>query len=233
MRKFLWSLLPAVALAACAAPPRAEPPPDAAPPSAGGGPAEAAPAGEAWTVVASRLTVRVYRDGPMQKLGHDHLVTTDALEGEIALGAPLAQTRFDLRVPLESFVVDDEAARAAAGGAFSAPVPQKDRDATRHNMLGGKLLDAARQDTMRLTSESLAGGDGRYEARVRVSLAGRDSEVSAPFTVAIEGDRLEARASFSLAHADLGLEPFTVALGALRVREDFDVELTLEARRGS
>jgi hypothetical protein len=36
-----------------------------------------------------------------------------------------------------------------------------------------------------------------------------------------------------LTHADLGLEPFSVALGALRVREDFDVDLTLEARRGT
>ncbi len=68
---------------------------------------------------------------------------------------------------------------------------------------------------------------------MRVSLAGRESEVVAPFTVTIDGDRLEAHAGFRLTHADLGLEPFTVALGALRVREDFDVDLTLEARRGS
>ena len=34
-------------------------------------------------------------------------------------------------------------------------------------------------------------------------------------------------------HADVGLQPFTVALGVLKVRDDFEVELTLEARRGS
>jgi len=232
MHKFLWSLLPALALAACAAPPRAGKPPAAEPPVSATRPAEPAPAGQAWSVVASHLSVRVFRDGPMQKLGHDHLITSDGLVGTIALGAPLTQTRFELRVPLASLVVDDEAARAAAGGVFAAPVPQKDRDATRHNLLGEKLLDAARQDTMRLSAESLTGGAGRYEARVRVSLAGRESEVAAPFSVTIDGDRLEAHAGFRLTHADLGLEPFTVALGALRVREDFDVELTIEARRG-
>lgn len=232
MRKFLWTLLPAVALAACAAPPREEAPPAAVPPVAGARPAEPAPAGETWTVVASHLSVRVYRDGPMQKLGHDHLVTSGGLVGHIALGAPLTETRFDFRVPLESLVVDDEAERAAAGGMFAAPVPQKDREATRHNMLGEKLLDAARQDTMRLTAESLTGGAGSYEARVRVSLAGHASEVAAPFSVTVEGDHLKAHAGFRLTHADLGLEPFAVALGALRVREDFDVDLTLEARRG-
>jgi hypothetical protein len=233
MHKFLWTLLPAIALVACAAPPRGETPPAAETPVTAAGPAEAATAGEDWTVVASQFTVRVYRDGPMQKLGHDHLITSEGLVGGISLGKPLTETRFELRVPLESLVVDDESARAAAGGVFAAPVPQKDRDATRHNMLGAKLLDAASQDTMRLTALSLTGGSGRYEARVRVSLAGRESEVAAPFTVTVEGDHLKAHAAFRLTHADLGLEPFTVALGALRVRDDFDVDLTLEARRGS
>ncbi len=232
MHKFLWSLLPALALAACAAPPRGQAPPAAESPVATR-PVEPAPAAQVWTVVASQLSVRVYRDGPMQKLGHDHLITSDGLVGTIALGAPLTATRFDFRVPLASLVVDDEAARAAVGGIFAAPVPQKDRDATRHNLLGAKLLDAARQDTMRLAAQSITGGSGHYEARVRVSLAGRESEVVAPFTVTIDGDHLEAHAGFRLTHADLGLEPFTVALGALRVREDFDVDLTLEARRGS
>jgi hypothetical protein len=233
MHKFLVSLLPFLALAACAAPPRGEAPATVETPGAAAGTAEPAPAGETWTVVASHLSVRAYRDGPMQKLGHDHLITSDGLVGTIALGAPISQTRFELRVPLESLVVDDEAARAAAGGIFAAPVPQKDRDATRHNLLGEKLLDAARQDSMRLTAESLSGDGGRYEARVRVSLAGHDSVVGAPFTVAIDGDRLEAHAALRLTHADLGLEPFTVALGALRVREDIDVDLKLEAKRGS
>lgn len=233
MHKLPWILLSAVALSACAAPPRGEAPSAAVPPPVAAGPAETQPGAQSWTVVASHLSVRVYRDGPMQKLGHDHLITSDGLVGRIALGAPLAKTTFELSLPLESLVVDDAQARAAVGGMFAAPVPQKDRDATRHNLLGSKLLDAARQDTMRLTSDSIAGEPGSFEARVRVLLAGRERLVSAPFTVTIEGDRLEAHAGFRLTHAELGLEPFAVALGALRVRDDIDVDLTLEARRGS
>jgi hypothetical protein len=233
MHKLPWILLCALAASGCVAPPRGEAPPAPTPPPVAAEPARPQRDAESWTVVASRLSVRVYRDGPLQELGHDHLVTSDGLVGRIALGAPLARTAFELSLPLESLVVDEPAARAAAGGIFDAPVPPKDRDATRLNMLGAKLLDAARQDTIRLTSESVAGGSGSFEARVRVSLAGRDSLVTAPFSVTVEGDRLEAHAGFRLTHASLGLEPFAVALGALRVREDFDVELTLEARRGS
>ena len=146
---------------------------------------------------------------------------------------PLAASRFALRLPLDSLEVDDPEARARAGGDFAAPVPDKDREATRHNMLGEKLLDAARQGEMLLTAESVSGGPDGYEARVRVSLAGREHVVAAPFTLTIDGARLVAHATFHLNHADLGLVPFNVALGALKVRDDFEVDLTVEAGRGT
>jgi hypothetical protein len=227
MRKILWPLVP-LAVAACAAPPR-EPAPSA-PPVA---PAAAVPGGEAWQVTGSRLIVRVYRDGPMQKLGHNHLITSDALAGEIRLREPLAGSRFALRVPLDSLVVDDADARARAGGEFAATVPDKDREATRRNLLGERVLDAVRQGEMRLTSESISGGPGNFEAQVRVSLAGTEHVVVAPFTVTVTDGRLVAHADLHFSHADLGLEPFTVALGALRVRDDFEVDLTVEARGGT
>ena len=230
MRKFLWPVL--LILAGCTVPPREEAPPAATVPA---GPAAAQPAvpGESWKVVASTLEVRVYRDGPVQKLGHNHLITSDQLTGEIVLREPLTATSFELSLPLESFVVDDEKARAAAGGDFAAPVPAKDAEGTRHNMLGEKLLNAASFGVMKLTSESLSGEPGSYQAQVHVSLAGGEHVVAAPFTVTIEGDQLKAHSDLHLRHADVGLVPFDVALGALKVRDDFAVSLTLEARRGS
>ena len=226
MRKFLWPIM--LIVAGCATPPREE-----APPSAPPAPAAPSAPGEAWKVTASRLEVRVYRDGPMQKLGHNHVITNDKLEGEITLRDPIAATSFTIRVPLESFVVDDAAARAAAGSDFTAPVPAQDAEGTRRNMLGEKLLDAAQHPVMTLASETISGEPGSYQAAVRVSLAGAEHVVNAPFTVTIEGDGLKAHASLHLRHADVGLAPFTAALGALKVRDDFDVDLTLEARRGS
>jgi hypothetical protein len=230
MRKFLWPLLP-LALAACAAPQR-EPAP-AAPPAPPAAAAAPAAGGQAWQVIGSHLAVRVYRDGPMQKLGHNHLITSESLAGEIRLREPAAGSSFVLRVPLDTLVVDDPGARAAAGGDFATPVPDKDRQATRHNMLGARVLDAARQGEMLLTAESVTGGPENYRAQVRVSLAGREHVLAVPFTVKLADGRLVAHAGMHLTHADLGLAPFNVALGALRVRDEFEVDLTLEARRGS
>jgi hypothetical protein len=227
MGKFLWILLP-LAVAACAAPPRGPAP--AAPPAHATAPTAGA---ESWQVTDSRLVVRVYRDGPMQKLGHNHLITSGALAGEIRLGEPLTASRFALRLPLESLIVDDAGERARAGGEFAAPVPDRDREATRRNLLGERVLDVVRQGEMLLTAESITGGPAGFEAQVRVSLAGMEHVLAVPFTVTVADGRLVARADLRLAHADLGLEPFTVALGALRVRDDFDVDLTVEARRGT
>ncbi len=227
MRKFLWSVLP-LALAACAAPQRAPapapPPPAAATPATGG---------EAWQVTGSHLEMRVCRDGPMQKLGHNHLITSEAVAGEVRLREPIAESGFALRVPLDSLVVDDAGARANAGGDFATPVPDKDREATRRNMLGERVLDAARQGEMLLTAESVSGGPANFEAQVRVSLAGAEHVLAVPFTVTMADGRLVAHADLRLKHADLGLEPFNVALGALKVRDDFEVDLTVEARRGT
>lgn len=226
MRRFLFILLP-LTIAACAAPSRGPAP---APSAELEAPAPAVGT-DTWQVTGSHVEIRVYRDGPMQKLGHDHLITSDRLTGVIEQREPFGASRFALRLPLDSLVVDDEAARRGAGGAFAMPVPEKDREATRRNMMGERLLDVARQGEMLMTVDSITGGPRNFEAQVRVSLAGREHVLAAPFELVIEGGRLVARADLRLTHADLGLVPFAVALGALRVRDDFEVGLTVEARR--
>ena len=228
MRKFLWPLT--LLVAGCAVPPKQPPtaPAPELPP-----PAEAALPFDAWTIEATHLAVRVYRDGPMQKLGHNHLITSDALEGSIELREPLTQSGFEMRLPLESLVVDDPDSRAGAGSDFANPVPIKDREATRHNMLGESVLDAASQAELSLAAEELSGEPGNYRARVRVGLRGAEHVLSVPFTVTMEGESLRAHTNFHLTHADLGLVPFTAALGALRVRDDIEIDLRLEARRAT
>jgi hypothetical protein len=224
MRKFLIAL---VALTcSCAQPPRPGPP---APPVA----PVAVPAGpyRSFEIVSSRVEVRVYRDGPMAALGHNHVITSDALTGTIQLREPVRGTRFTLELPLASLVVDDPAARSTAGAEFAKEVPPADRESTRHNMLGPSLLDASRQPTLGLTAESLDGGPTEFMARVRVGMRGEERIIGVPLTVQIKEGQISVHANFKLHHADLGLTPFTVALGALRVRDEIEIDGRLEARR--
>ena len=225
MRKFPPLIL--MLCAGCAAPPQV--PPAAPPPPRA---AESLPH-EAWEVISSRLEVRVYRDGPMQQLGHNHVITSDALDGTIELRDPRSRTGFTLELPLASLVVDDPAVRAAAGAEFVTPVPEKDRAGTVRNLLGPAVLDATRQPVLQLAADGISGGPADYVARVRVGLRGEQRVIDVPLTVSFEGDRLRIHASVRLHHADLGLVPFSVALGALRVRDDIEVDCRLEARRAT
>ncbi len=224
MRKFLP--LAILLAAGCAAPPPV--PPQAAPAAV-----ERQRPHETWEVVESHLEVRVYRDGPMARLGHNHLISSDAMSGVIRLREPRQDSGIELVLPLDSLVVDDPALRAAAGSDFADPVPEQDRDATRRNLLGPGVLDAARQPELRLTADAIAGGPGEYTAQLRVGLRGEERVIEVPLTVQQQDDRLRVHASLSLHHADLGLVPFSIALGALRVRDDIEIDCRLEARRAT
>ncbi|MBX3703350.1 MAG: YceI family protein [Steroidobacteraceae bacterium] len=225
MRKFLWTF--AALAAGCAAPPPAPLPPaaPAAPP--------AAAAHESWAVTSSRLEVRVYRDGPMARLGHNHLITSTALAGRLELREPRTRSGLSLSLPLDSLVVDDPAAREAAGPDFAAPVPDADRAGTLKNLLGPKVLDAGRQPVLRLSADGLEGGPEEYLARLRISLRGEERVVAVPVTVRFDDGLAVVHARAVLRHADLGLVPFTVAMGALSVRDGIAIDCRLEARRGT
>jgi hypothetical protein len=226
MRKFLIAVF--ALLFGCALPPRI-------PPAAAPSVAVAVPSGpfERYEVVASHVEIRAFRDGPMATLGHNHLISSDALTGTIDFRDPASDTRFTLELPLASLVVDDPALRSTAGPDFVKEVPQADRDATRRNMLGPYVLDEARQPVLRLGVESMDGGPTQFQAQVRVGLRGEERIVSVPVSVQVDGDRLSAHSSFKVHHADLGLTPFSVALGALRVRDEIEIDCRLEAKRGS
>ncbi len=226
MRRFLIALL--ALPCGCALPPKVLPPAASAPPVA-------VPSGpyERYELVASRVEIRVYRDGPMAQLGHNHLITADGLSGAIDLRNPAGESRFSFELPLASLVVDDPAARAAAGPDFAKEVPQADRDATRHNMLGSSVLDALRQPVLRLRAESIEGGPAEFLALVRVGIRGEERILSVPLTVRILDGLISVHARFSLHHADLGLTPYSVALGILRVRDEIEIECRLEARRAA
>lgn len=226
MRKFPPLIL--MLCAGCAAPPQVPPAAAPLPPRATGSLPH-----EAWEVVSSRLEIRVYRDGPMQQLGHNHVITSDALDGIIELRDPRPRTGFMLELPLASLVVDDPAARAGAGAEFAAPVPEQDRTGTVRNLLGPAVLDATRQPVLHLTADGITGGPADYTARVRIGLRGEERVIDVPLTASFESGRLRIHARMRLHHADLGLVPFSVALGALRVRDDIEVDCRLEARRAT
>ena len=212
---------------ACAVPPR-----PAGQPAAGEtGPGITGRLVAAFRVVESDLAVRVYRDGPLAQLGHNHVVSSTGVTGAVELRDPLEASTFRLSLPLDSLVVDDPVRRAAAGPDFPDELTDTDREGTRRNLLGPALFDAVRFPVLHVDSVGIQTDGHGYAADVRVDAAGIERVIRMPVTIEWDGGDLVASGTLALTHAEIGLVPYSAALGALRVRDEMEVAYRLVARR--
>ncbi|MBL8223688.1 MAG: YceI family protein [Chromatiales bacterium] len=214
-------LLLAVVLAACAARREGAAPPSPAPAVAGAGALAIDPQ-------ATELRVLVHRAGALAALGHNHVITSTSLDGRID-ALPGGEYRFDLALPVGSFVVDPPGPRAEEGPDFAATVADDARDGTRTNLLGERVLDAARFPVIRLRGETLTAADGARSVALAVTVRDTTREFRVPVTI-VPGERPLVRGELPLTHADLGLTPFSVMGGMLAVRDDLLVRFRVGVR---
>jgi polyisoprenoid-binding protein YceI len=183
-------------------------------------------------VVAAESEVRVlvYRDGPMARLGHNHVLRTQALQGDIDIGDKGQDPRISLVVPVASFSVDDTKLRAEEGGDFPGVVEDNAIAGTRKNLLSEALLDGARYLEIRLTSRKVTGIAPDYTMTVAVEEKGETHELTVPVRVEHRPNELRATGAFTATHAQLGLTPFTVMGGLLSVRDEIKLRFKIVAR---
>ena len=180
---------------------------------------------------ASMVTVRVYRDGPLARFGHNHVIGLRQLQGRVFVHRQLARSGFELKAPLAALAVDQPADRLAAGPDFPGELPAEAIAGTRANMLGPKLLAADQFPLLELTALAVRGALPDLIFKVDVSVGGHHSEVEFPAHVAIEGQRLRADGALTLSQRQIGLTPFSVLGGGLRVRDELEILYHLEATR--
>jgi polyisoprenoid-binding protein YceI len=210
--------------------------PAAPPPGVAAAAAPTVPAGtERYRIDAARseVLILIYRDGRMAALGHNHVVAVRELSGDIVAAADVTQSSWQLDFPVAALSVDEPQLRAAQGADFQSRVDDVAIAGTRDHMLGPALLDAARFPVIHLQSQQLrAEGEGLV---MTTSIVVRDHSVQLdlPLTLQRSSDELIASGEFDLTHAQLGLTPYSVALGALRVAERMHVRYRLVAQRAS
>ena len=193
--------------------------------------------GRSFEVVSaeSRLTVLVYRAGVLAALGHNHVVSCRCLTGTVYLPRDPLRAGFDLRIEADAFTVDDPVLRAAEHSRDFPPDGEPSaRQGTRDHMLGAALLNAAKYPDITLRSEGLraspGGRRGDVVAEVLVGMAGHERPVTVPIHYDIRADEIVIAGEFPLKQTDLGLTPFSLAGGALKVRDAMTVRLRLLAR---
>lgn len=216
-------------LVACTAPPV----PEVTPPVSVSPPAAPPVAARVYTIAPdlSTLHILVYRGGTLARLGHNHVISSRHLGGRIWLGTTLESSGFDLSLPVQELIVDDDAARSAEGPDFPPGVPQAARDGTRTNMLRESLLDGERYPLIRIQSLRLQGEAATPQVQAALRIRDQTREVTVPVQVRTEDGRLEVRGEFPLRQSDVGITPLSVAMGALQVVDTVTIKFHLVGTR--
>lgn len=178
---------------------------------------------------ASRIRFIVRRGGSLARLGHNHVILARQIDGRIHLADDPARSVLRLTLPVEGFEVDPADERAALGEGFG-PVPESAVKGTRINMLGAKVLDAARFPEVRVDTVRVQPRGGMLDITVRIHLHGSARDVTVPVEVVRDGAILRARAGFTILQSDFGMTPLSVLGGALQVEDGVEVRMTLVAR---
>jgi polyisoprenoid-binding protein YceI len=130
------------------------------------------------------LTILVYRGGPLAKAGHNHVIASHALRGSLYVPVDLAQSSFEIHMPVTELTVDEADLRAKENSDdFPPDVPDSAKEGTRHNMLSPALLDGDQYPEIVLRSERVewvAEGPGGSSGVNALSSPGVSGAASSP-----------------------------------------------------
>ena len=189
--------------------------------------------GRVFQVVTADSEVRilVYRSGKLAKLGHNHVIRSHDLSGVVTLPEDPTQARFEIRMPVAPLAIDEPESRAGEGPDFATPVGGDARLGTHRNMLKPEVLDGDHFPVVTVRSESIKPGSAEkdFDVTFAVELRGQMHEVTAPVHVEVQGDALSARGEMTLKQTDLGITPFTAAMGALAIKDELRIKFDIHA----
>jgi hypothetical protein len=166
----------------------------------------------------------------MAKLGHNHVIASHHVEGAVYVTEDPLRTRFDIAFPVGELTVDEPSMRELSGPEFATVVPKSARDGTRNNLLSPALLDGANYPTIRLRAlDVVAAGEG-YDVGVEITIRDQVHTIRVPVSLRRDAGAVVASGEFPLKQSDLGLKPFTAAMGALAVVDEMTVKFEITAR---
>ena len=174
----------------------------------------------------SLVTIYVYRDGPLARMGHDHVVASRDVRGFAVVANEVSAARADLTLALEAMSVDEAALRDEAG--FESAPSAEDIAGTRANMLAS--LEAETYPDIDLHATLMT---GKPEARLAIDLRlhGVTQSFDVPVVLLVAAEQLEVSGSFSLQQTQFGITPYSVFGGALSVADQLQVFFRLRAPR--
>ncbi len=150
------------------------------------------------------------------KLAHDLVLTATRWNGSLNVDAdnPAASSA-DLTIDARSIEIVE-----AVGGVMS--LSDKDRKKIAKNMEDDVLL-SNKFPTLTFVSSSVAGAEPNFTAAGTMTIVG----TSRPVNVAINVNGTTVTAKATISQKDFGIKPFSAMMGAIKLRDDVDFELTV------
>jgi polyisoprenoid-binding protein YceI len=189
---------------------------------AGSGPGPMVLAVDAAT---SQILIQVGKAGMFGFAGHAHEVAATDVRGRITFDpADLARTGIRLEFP------------AAALRVTGKDEPPADVVEVQKVMQSASVLDAARFPAIVFTSRRVAialqtAGSADVVVEGDMTLHGVTRPMQIRASVLLDaGGRLTARGSFVLKQSDFGMVPVTAAGGAIRVKDELDIQFVFRTR---
>ena len=156
------------------------------------------------------VRVKTGRQGMASKVGHD--LTLEASNWKATLTVDGDPSRSEVKATIEPRSLE---VTAATGGA--KPVSDKDKKDIKKNISG--LLG---NDSITFTSTSVEVKDSAVKAAGELSIAGQSRPVTLDLTTTPDG-RLTG--SMTLVQTQFGIKPFSAMMGALKVKDEVEVNL--------
>ncbi len=181
----------------------------------------------------STIVLRVYRDGPLARFGHNHVIAVTAIQGRVYREADILQSEVELSFPVAGMIVDSPDDRAKAGTDFPGVLSPAAIAGTREHMLGPQLLAAEQYPRIALRSIGVSGQWPQLQLLIEIQLRNFTSQFPLPVHMSEIGNTLIADGAIKLSQVQLGLQPYSVLGGGLRVNDTIDVQFHILAARAT
>jgi hypothetical protein len=173
----------------------------------------------------SQIDIVVRREGPLARFGHDHAISAQKAAGFILPGEkPGEPTLAELRFRMDELVIDTAELRDRYQ--LDTNPDSADIEATRENLLD-KVFEADRWPFISIKMSDFRLEDETYSALVETLVKGTVSRKRQAFQLLRNDNEVMARGSLTIRQSELGIEPFSILGGGLRVADPMEIHFIL------
>lgn len=172
----------------------------------------------------SQVVIEVRRGGALARLGHDHVVASHAVAGNIAPD----EGRADFYVRLDALMVDEPDLRARAG--FDTQPDADDIAGTRRNMLQ-KVLQTDQYPYAVIRVSEVGTGGMAVPVRVVMTLHGVTRAVETIARWDRSAEDFSVSGTFAIDQTEFGMTPLSVLGGAITVQDRVNIAFLIHAHR--